>query len=161
MSGIYLYILDPCDSWKLCLFVGVWCLGLFVSPVSCWCAHGPGVCFGPCHVLLHCAILYSICFARLDMILGPPGPSTPRQKKYSSKGTKESPQFSTRLGRPRLHLPGLRYIELYLDSLSLWMCWDKYRQLVLFQTTWLVERQGSGSVTTNWLAPEFFSFMWE
>uniref|UniRef100_A0A8C2F827 Potassium voltage-gated channel, KQT-like subfamily, member 2b n=1 Tax=Cyprinus carpio TaxID=7962 RepID=A0A8C2F827_CYPCA len=42
--------------------------------------------------------------SRLDMILGPPCPSTPRQKKCSTKGTKESPQLSSRLG-----LPGLLY----------------------------------------------------
>ncbi|XP_043088028.1 potassium voltage-gated channel subfamily KQT member 2 isoform X5 [Puntigrus tetrazona] len=35
--------------------------------------------------------------SRLDMILGPPGPSTPRQKKCSTKGTKESPQLSSRV----------------------------------------------------------------
>ncbi|TVK90433.1 Potassium voltage-gated channel subfamily KQT member 2 [Bagarius yarrelli] len=33
----------------------------------------------------------------IDMILGPPGPTTPRHKKYSTKGTKESPQFSPRV----------------------------------------------------------------
>ncbi|KAI4894192.1 hypothetical protein NFI96_011734 [Prochilodus magdalenae] len=33
---------------------------------------------------------------QIDMILGPPGPTTPRHKKYSTKGTKESPQFSPR-----------------------------------------------------------------
>ncbi|XP_048054604.1 potassium voltage-gated channel subfamily KQT member 2 isoform X4 [Megalobrama amblycephala] len=35
--------------------------------------------------------------SRLDMILGPPGPSTPRPKKCSTKGTKESPQLSSRV----------------------------------------------------------------
>uniref|UniRef100_A0AAY4EX24 Potassium voltage-gated channel subfamily KQT member 2 n=1 Tax=Denticeps clupeoides TaxID=299321 RepID=A0AAY4EX24_9TELE len=35
--------------------------------------------------------------SRIDMILGPPGPSTPRHKKYSSKGSKESPQYSPRV----------------------------------------------------------------
>ncbi|XP_047670213.1 potassium voltage-gated channel subfamily KQT member 2 isoform X6 [Tachysurus fulvidraco] len=35
--------------------------------------------------------------SRIDMILGPPGPTTPRHKKYSTKGTKESPQFSPRV----------------------------------------------------------------
>ncbi|XP_076849479.1 potassium voltage-gated channel subfamily KQT member 2 isoform X2 [Brachyhypopomus gauderio] len=35
--------------------------------------------------------------SRIDMILGPPGPSTPRHKRYSTKGAKESPQFSPRV----------------------------------------------------------------
>ncbi|XP_062852710.1 potassium voltage-gated channel subfamily KQT member 2 isoform X2 [Trichomycterus rosablanca] len=35
--------------------------------------------------------------SRIDMILGPSGPSTPRHKKYSTKGSKESPQFSPRV----------------------------------------------------------------
>ncbi|KAK1796417.1 hypothetical protein P4O66_009469, partial [Electrophorus voltai] len=33
----------------------------------------------------------------IDMILGPPGPSTPRHKRYSTKGAKDSPQFSPRV----------------------------------------------------------------
>lgn len=47
------------------------------------------------------------------MILGPPGPTTPRHKKYSTKGTKESPQFSPRLGRTKLHL--VLALELYFN----------------------------------------------
>uniref|UniRef100_A0A671S155 Potassium voltage-gated channel subfamily KQT member 2-like n=1 Tax=Sinocyclocheilus anshuiensis TaxID=1608454 RepID=A0A671S155_9TELE len=35
--------------------------------------------------------------SRLDMILGPPSPGTPRQKKCSTKGTTESPQLSSRV----------------------------------------------------------------
>uniref|UniRef100_A0A8C7TZT2 Potassium voltage-gated channel, KQT-like subfamily, member 2b n=1 Tax=Oncorhynchus mykiss TaxID=8022 RepID=A0A8C7TZT2_ONCMY len=35
--------------------------------------------------------------SRIDMIVGPPGPSTPRHKKYSTDGPKESPKNSPRL----------------------------------------------------------------
>ncbi|XP_076123605.1 potassium voltage-gated channel subfamily KQT member 2-like isoform X1 [Alosa pseudoharengus] len=35
--------------------------------------------------------------SRIDMILGPPGPSTPRHKKYTTKGAKVSPQYSPRV----------------------------------------------------------------
>uniref|UniRef100_A0AAZ3PJ83 Potassium voltage-gated channel subfamily KQT member 2-like n=1 Tax=Oncorhynchus tshawytscha TaxID=74940 RepID=A0AAZ3PJ83_ONCTS len=35
--------------------------------------------------------------SRIDMIVGPPGPSTPRHKKYSTDGTKESPKNSPRV----------------------------------------------------------------
>lgn len=46
--------------------------------------------------------LFLIYFARIDMIVGPPPPSTPRHKKYPTKGpmysSKESPQYSPRLG---------------------------------------------------------------
>lgn len=52
-----------------------------------------------------CILLVSfflIYFARIDMIVGPPPPSTPRHKKYPTKGpmysSKESPQYSPRLG---------------------------------------------------------------
>lgn len=55
--------------------------------------------------------LFMMCFAgvsllvyaaRIDMIVGPPPPSTPRHKKYPTKGptapSRESPQYSPRLG---------------------------------------------------------------
>ncbi|XP_043843730.1 potassium voltage-gated channel subfamily KQT member 2 isoform X11 [Dromiciops gliroides] len=35
--------------------------------------------------------------SRIDMIVGPPPPSTPRHKKYPTKGPKESPQYSPRV----------------------------------------------------------------
>uniref|UniRef100_A0A8C7CTU5 Potassium voltage-gated channel subfamily Q member 2 n=1 Tax=Oncorhynchus kisutch TaxID=8019 RepID=A0A8C7CTU5_ONCKI len=35
--------------------------------------------------------------SRIDMIVGPPGPSTPRHKKYSTDGPKESPKNSPRV----------------------------------------------------------------
>uniref|UniRef100_A0A8D0CEP5 Potassium voltage-gated channel subfamily Q member 2 n=1 Tax=Scleropages formosus TaxID=113540 RepID=A0A8D0CEP5_SCLFO len=35
--------------------------------------------------------------SRIDMIVGPPPLSTPRHKKYATKGTKESPQYSPRV----------------------------------------------------------------
>ncbi|KFM03906.1 Potassium voltage-gated channel subfamily KQT member 2, partial [Aptenodytes forsteri] len=48
------------------------------------------------------------CFL-IDMIVGPPPPSTPRHKKYSTKGTmyssKESPQYSPRRGPAEGELP--------------------------------------------------------
>uniref|UniRef100_A0A8C9THU2 Potassium voltage-gated channel subfamily Q member 2 n=1 Tax=Scleropages formosus TaxID=113540 RepID=A0A8C9THU2_SCLFO len=37
--------------------------------------------------------------SRIDMIVGPPPLSTPRHKKYATKGTKESPQYSPRGGQ--------------------------------------------------------------
>lgn len=57
------------------------------------------------HMLLHDAFsrcLFSCLLARIDMIVGPPPPSTPRHKKYPSKGPtappRESPQYSPRSG---------------------------------------------------------------
>lgn len=56
-------------------------------------------------MLLHDAFsrcLFSCLLARIDMIVGPPPPSTPRHKKYPSKGPtappRESPQYSPRSG---------------------------------------------------------------
>lgn len=58
-----------------------------------------------------CILLVSfflIYFARIDMIVGPPPPSTPRHKKYPTKGpmysSKESPQYSPRLGFTKMPL---------------------------------------------------------
>ncbi|KFW69102.1 Potassium voltage-gated channel subfamily KQT member 2, partial [Pygoscelis adeliae] len=46
---------------------------------------------------------------QIDMIVGPPPPSTPRHKKYPTKGTmyssKESPQYSPRIGPAEGELP--------------------------------------------------------
>ncbi|KAF5914112.1 hypothetical protein HPG69_012474, partial [Diceros bicornis minor] len=48
-----------------------------------------------------CWCLFSCLLARIDMIVGPPPPSTPRHKKYPTKGPtappRESPQFSPRV----------------------------------------------------------------
>lgn len=62
-------------------------------------------------MLLHDAFswcLFSCLLARIDMIVGPPPPSTPRHKKYPTKGPtappRESPQYSPRSGRLRLSL---------------------------------------------------------
>lgn len=56
-------------------------------------------------MLLHdafCWCLFSRLLARIDMIVGPPPPSTPRHKKYPTKGPtappRESPQYSPRSG---------------------------------------------------------------
>lgn len=50
-----------------------------------------------------CWCLFSCLLARIDMIVGPPPPSTPRHKKYPTKGPtappRESPQYSPRSGR--------------------------------------------------------------
>lgn len=67
------------------------------------------------------------------MILGPPGPTTPRHKKYSTKGTKESPQFSPRLGRTKLHL--VLALELYFLISLLIVLSGKKNNLFLFHTT--------------------------
>lgn len=49
-----------------------------------------------------CWCLFSRLLARIDMIVGPPPPSTPRHKKYPTKGPtappRESPQYSPRSG---------------------------------------------------------------
>ncbi|KFQ16001.1 Potassium voltage-gated channel subfamily KQT member 2, partial [Leptosomus discolor] len=48
-------------------------------------------------------------FCQIDMIVGPPPPSTPRHKKYPTKGpmysSKESPQYSPRIGPAEGELP--------------------------------------------------------
>lgn len=53
-----------------------------------------------------CWCLFLVYSARIDMIVGPPPPSTPRHKKYPSKGPsappRESPRFSPRSGLRRL-----------------------------------------------------------
>lgn len=66
------------------------------------------------------------------MILGPPGPTTPRHKKYSTKGTKESPQFSPRLGRTKLHL--VLALDLYFFLFFCWLCWAE-RKTTCFCST--------------------------
>ncbi|KAH0619251.1 hypothetical protein JD844_019126 [Phrynosoma platyrhinos] len=58
------------------------------------------------HVASLCVLLvsffFSFIFARIDMIVGPPPPSTPRHKKYATKGS--SPQYSPRLGFAKMPL---------------------------------------------------------
>lgn len=99
--------------WQICLeyiftylslsFVSWFCCFGFVH-LMCACRTGPC-----CAVILHCAGVFSIHFARIDMIVGPPGPSTPRHKKYSTDGPKESPKNSPRLGLTRLSLSSRAY----------------------------------------------------
>lgn len=65
--------------------------------------------FSTCCFIMHFAGVFSlIYFARIDMIVGPPPPSTPRHKKYPTKGpmysSKESPQYSPRLGFTKMPL---------------------------------------------------------
>lgn len=65
--------------------------------------------FSACCFIMHFAGVFSlIYFARIDMIVGPPPPSTPRHKKYPTKGpmysSKESPQYSPRLGFTKMPL---------------------------------------------------------
>lgn len=67
------------------------------------------------------------------MILGPPGPTTPRHKKYSTKGTKESPQFSPRLGRTKLHL--VLALELYFNFFA--DCAEQKKQQPVFVTLYI------------------------
>lgn len=60
----------------------------------------------PCASRCICWCLFSCSLARIDMIVGPPPPSTPRHKKYPTKGPtappRESPQYSPRSGcQPR------------------------------------------------------------
>lgn len=56
----------------------------------------------PCSSRCICRCLFSCSLARIDMIVGPPPPSTPRHKKYPTKGPtappRESPQYSPRSG---------------------------------------------------------------
>lgn len=52
----------------------------------------------------HCAGVFSIYLARIDIIVGPPAPSTPSHKKYATKGPKDSTLSPHRLGLTRLHL---------------------------------------------------------
>lgn len=51
---------------------------------------------------VHCAGVSFCLLARIDMIVGPPPPSTPRHKKYPTKGPtappRESPQYLPRSG---------------------------------------------------------------
>ncbi|KFP99232.1 Potassium voltage-gated channel subfamily KQT member 2, partial [Haliaeetus albicilla] len=53
--------------------------------------------------------LFALFFSLIDMIVGPPPPSTPRHKKYPTKGpmysSKESPQYSPRKGPAEGELP--------------------------------------------------------
>lgn len=74
----------------------------------------------PTPMLLHDAFsrcLFSCLLARIDMIVGPPPPSTPRHKKYPSKGPtappRESPQYSPRSG----HAPPV-FVECQSPSLQ-------------------------------------------
>lgn len=65
--------------------------------------------FSTCCFIMHFAgVFFLIYFARIDMIVGPPPPSTPRHKKYPTKGpmysSKESPQYSPRLGFTKMPL---------------------------------------------------------
>lgn len=67
-----------------------------------------------------CWCLFSCLPARIDMIVGPPPPSTPRHKKYPTKGPtalpRESPQYSPRSGCPPL--PALSLWNDQLPSLQ-------------------------------------------
>lgn len=104
-------------GWRV---LGTWemhgrCEGQSVGPPFCFeyvfqknhCCQVP--CFYACPATR--IELFTMCFAgvsllvyaaRIDMIVGPPPPSTPRHKKYPTKGptapSRESPQYSPRLG---------------------------------------------------------------
>lgn len=63
----------------------------------------PGQLLLSCGFTMHFAgVSFLVYSARIDMIVGPPPPSTPRHKKYPTKGPtappRESPQYSPRLG---------------------------------------------------------------
>lgn len=118
-------------------FVSWFCCFGFVH-LMCACRTGPC-----CAVILHCAGVFSIHFARIDMIVGPPGPSTPRHKKYSTDGPKESPKNSPRLGLTRLSLSSRAYpLVHYLFS------WQAARNLFLARPT--VTRVTSGVYIAMW-----------
>lgn len=91
-------------------FVSWFCCFGFVH-FMCACRTGPC-----CVFILRCGFVFSIHFARIDMIVGPHGPSTPRHKKYSSDGPKVSPKYSPRLALTRLPLS---HQEILLSSLSI------------------------------------------
>lgn len=95
-SRIYFQILSL--SLPVLLFVSCSSLRLFSDRL-----------FSACCFIMHFAGVFSlIYFARIDMIVGPPPPSTPRHKKYPTKGpmysSKESPQYSPRLGFTKMPL---------------------------------------------------------
>lgn len=111
----------PEVQWAGWTVLGTWekpdrCEGQSVGPLFCfehvfqknhYCQVVPCFCACPASHLG----LFMMCFAgvsllvyaaRIDMIVGPPPPSTPRHKKYPTKGptapSRESPQYSPRLG---------------------------------------------------------------
>ena len=83
--GIYFHLFDL-----------VFCCPGFVSCDVCGSDH--------CCVIVHCAGVSSVYFARIDMIVGgTTAPSTPRHKRYLST-VKDSPRPAPRPGLDSLHL---------------------------------------------------------